>query len=124
VGADRVCAGVRSLPGQLLAKPDDLLLYLRGNRLWAGARAPRPRLERGLALGEIPLDELDHPLPRDVVVAGDLALGASLDDDDGDDQSGLGHVGTSGRGVNDVPRQVSTMSWNQTLPRYNCQAAG
>jgi hypothetical protein len=108
VGADGVRAGVQPLAGQLLAEPDDLILELDGDRPRAGVRTPRPRLERGLTLGLVPGDELADPESGDVVVAGHLALGASLDDDSGDDQSGLGH------GLH-LQQKVSTMS------RDSCQ---
>ena len=53
------------------------------------------RLERGSKAASpsalVALDQLLHPVAGDVVVAGDLALGAALDDDSGDDQPGLGH---------------------------------
>lgn len=42
-------AGVESLPGELLAEPDDLLLDLRRNRVRAGVRASGARLEGRLA---------------------------------------------------------------------------
>lgn len=43
----------------------------------------------GLALDLPAFDQLLDPVPRDVVVAVDLALGASLHHDRRDDQSGL-----------------------------------
>jgi hypothetical protein len=76
VAADGVRAGVQPLPGQLLAKPDDLLLHGGRHRPGAGVRASRARLERRLALREVAPNQLLDPVPGDLVVAGDLALGA------------------------------------------------
>ena len=107
VGADGVRAGVQSLPGQLLAHRDDLILHLRCGRGGAAVRTSRPRLKRRLALDPVARDELMHPIPGHVVVASNLALAAPLHHDSGDDQPGLGHS----RHL----QQVSTMS------RDSCQ---
>ena len=115
MGADGVRTGVQSLPGQLLTEPDDLVLDCGGDRVRAAPRSSRASLVGSLTLGVPAPDQLLDPVPGDVVVAGDLALGASLDDHGGDDESVLGHATTSRRGANYVPRQVPTMSWNQTL---------
>src|SRR3954452_21051974 len=47
----------------------------------------------GLALRVPAFDQRLDPVASDLVVARDVALGASLNDDGGDDQTGLGHRG-------------------------------
>lgn len=80
---------VESLRGKLLAESDDGFLDLDRHRLGTLVRG---RLERGW---KAPLPSAAYRLIScctsrgDAVVAGGLALGASLDDHGGDDQSGL-----------------------------------
>ena len=77
VATDGVGTGVQTPPGQLLAQPNDLVLDRGRDRVRAGVWPSRSRLVRGLTLGEVALDQLLDPVARDVVVAGDLTLGAT-----------------------------------------------
>ena len=101
---------------EALPEADDLLLDLSQRSPPVGEWSPGPGFEPSLPLGVVAGHEFVHPLSGDPVAPGDLALGSP---------STLTAVTTSrpatratspARGVSDVARQVSTMSWNQTLP--------
>jgi hypothetical protein len=103
-------AGLVAVPVEALADRDDLVLELVGGPGRGAHRPPRARSQTGVALGEIPLDEGDHPAAGDPVVPGDLTLGATLDQHRRDHQLRHPHRQRLGSGVNDVPRQLCTMS--------------
>jgi len=68
VPAQGVRAGVQALVGQLLTQPDYQLDRRRRDRGRRAVRTPRPRFERGLALGAVAGDQLadpalGHPIP-------------------------------------------------------------
>jgi hypothetical protein len=86
VGADRLGAGVQALLRQVLAQPDDLVLEVQADRARVGVGSLGPRSERGLAFGFVAVEELLDPVAGDLVVAGDLTLGASLEGDRDDDE--------------------------------------
>jgi hypothetical protein len=94
---------------------DDLVLDLQADRPRVGVRLARPRLERRLPLGLESFDQGLHPKAGDAVVASDRTLGASLHGDGGDHEPGEGHAASKiNRGANYVPRQLPTMSCNQS----------
>ena len=61
VGGDGLRAGVQALLRQRLAEPDDLVLHLQHRPRAGCVRPPRARLERRLALGLEPFDQLSAP---------------------------------------------------------------
>ena len=74
-----VSAGVQALFGELLAEPDDLVLQVEADRARVVVGPAGTGCERGLALELVAVNQLLDPVAGDLVVAGDLALGASLD---------------------------------------------
>ena len=117
-GATRIVSAPASRPflGQLLAQPDDLVLQPRGHRVRAVVRAPRPRL-------------IAPPRPRRRTVAPVAAPSTGTPGNPGPPRSSerpstftaviTSRASDMGapppkRGANYVPRQVPTMSSNQT----------
>jgi hypothetical protein len=76
----------RGVAVELLAQGDDLVLDGLGCALGAFARPPGPGHQPSVALGQEPLNELDHPAAGHPVGAGDLALGPAFDQHRGDHQ--------------------------------------
>jgi len=109
VERDRRRAGLMTVAVELLADRDDPVFDGDRGLLRAAAGPPGPRLQAGVALGEVALDHGDDPPPADLVVPGDSALAALLDQHSRDDQLGHPHRPPLRSGVNDVPRQVCTM---------------
>ena len=91
VPGDRVGASIETGSNELLAEPDHDLDDIIGCGVGSCSRSARSWLERSLALDPVTGDETADPRLRNVVVACDLGLWATLDDDGGDDQSGFGH---------------------------------
>lgn len=85
---NRVRAGVQAVQHEVVADLDDQLdrRGRRGPR--ARVRPSRTRLERSVALDPVAGHELGHPAFRDVVVAGNVALVATFDNDGSDNEAG------------------------------------
>lgn len=86
VAANGVRTGLMTVPDQLLADLDDLVLDLGRGLAGTAARPPRTRLKTGLPFGQVPLHHHDHPAAGHPVLARDRALGPALDQDRGDHQ--------------------------------------
>jgi hypothetical protein len=99
-------AGLVPAPVQLLGDLDDLVLDLDRRAPRTAQRPAGPRFQPGLALGQVPLHQRDHPAAGAPVLAGDLALAAPLDHNSGNDQLWHAHRSPLGSGVNNVPRQL------------------
>lgn len=91
VRGDRRRAGIQAVIDELSAQGDDLVLDRAGVCGGVGARSSRARLESRVAVGLIAEDQLVHPRARQPVGAGDLRLGAPLDEDCGHDQPRMRH---------------------------------
>jgi hypothetical protein len=110
VVSDRVSSGVESAFFEPLSEPNDVFLDFDRDLLRTPTRAPGPGLETCLTSGVIAPNELMDPLPRDAVAPGNVALCSPFHSDRSHHQLAKRHVTPPRRGVNDVPRQVSTMS--------------
>src|ERR1700758_183695 len=97
-------AGVVALFGQRLAQPHDAVFDLGVDRVSMAVRAPGARLKRSGPVGVVTADQLVYPVPRQPVVAGDLAFAAPFEHDGGNDQLRLRH------GRPPTTTEVSTMS--------------
>jgi hypothetical protein len=106
VRGDGRSAGFVPVFVEVLADLDDLVLDITRGPGGLAMRASGSRSKPGLALREISLYQGDDPPARDAIVAGDLALTASLYQHRRDDQLRQPHRSPLGSGVNDVPRQV------------------
>jgi hypothetical protein len=106
--ADRVRSRVEALARQVLAQLDDQLDRGLRQRPGRALRAPRPGLERVVALGPVAGHQLAHPPRRYPIAPGYLSLSAPLDNNRGDDQTGLGHRRAS--------RPTTHQRWTQPFP--------
>ena len=95
---------------EVFADREDLVLELAAGAGGAMPRPPGAGLQTGFAVGEVALDEGDHPAAGQSVVPGDLTLGAPLDQHRRHNELRHPHRSPLGSGVNDVPRQLCTMS--------------
>jgi hypothetical protein len=91
VPGNGVRARVQALPGQLLPQPGDQLHRAAADRRRRGLRAPRPRLERCLALSPVTRYQRIDPRPGHPVRTGHLAHRALLDNDSSDHKPGFRH---------------------------------
>ncbi len=110
LGGDGGRAGLVLVPVEVLADCDDLVLERVGGPGRAPQRPSGAGLQTRLALGQVALDQGDHPAAGDAVVPGHLTSAPTLDQHRGDHQLRHPHRPPPGSGVNDVPRQVCTMS--------------
>jgi hypothetical protein len=62
---DGLRAGVQARPGEVFAQGHDRVFGDLAGALRAGMRAPGPRLERRLTLGQVPGHQDLHPAPGD-----------------------------------------------------------
>lgn len=108
--ADGFGAGVQALFGELFAEPDDLVLQVEADRARVVVGPAGTGCERGLALELVAVNQLLDPVAGDLVVAGDLALGASLDRDRDDYELRERHAAPPRWGANHVAGQVPTIS--------------
>ena len=60
-------------------------------------QVPRNGVAAGVAFEGVAGNQPRYPTLGDLVVAGDLRLGAAFDEDDGDDRAGFRHPWKSGR---------------------------
>jgi hypothetical protein len=127
VERDRRRAGLMAAAVEVLADLDDLVLDLHGGALWAGYRTAGSWLQAGVALGKVALDKGDHPSAGHAVLACDLALAASLDQDGCDHQLRHPHRSPLGSGcercpetaVNDVLNSDTTATARERIPEMN-----
>jgi hypothetical protein len=103
VERDRRRAGVMTAAVEFLADPDDLVLDRHGGPLRAAQRPAGPRLQTGVALGQVALDQGDHPAPGHPVLAGYCALAPSFDQDGCNHQLRHAHRSPLGSGCERCP---------------------
>jgi hypothetical protein len=116
VPGDGLRTGVQAVTGEGFAEPHDPVLHLRIDHVRTAVRPPRAGPVGHLPFSLEAFDQGLHPKPRQPVLTGHLALGTSFHGDSGDHQPGHRHTPTPKikRGVNYVPRQLPTMSCNQS----------
>ena len=100
--------GVQAGIGQLLADPHDQVDHLGQQRGRVGRGAPRAGLECRLALGFVAGLELVDPGAVHAVPGGDLGWGLVVDEQGGDDQTGLRCGLRHGRGSSPAPLSPMT----------------
>jgi len=89
-----VRAGIKALAGEVAAELADQLHGGLGDDGGGTVGASGAGLEGGLALAPEASDEAADPALGDSVSAGNLMLRAALDEDGGDDETGLRHPPT------------------------------
>jgi hypothetical protein len=109
---DLVSAGVVTAGDKPVTNRHDQLDRVVRCLVRRAVRSPRPRLERRVTLGPPASHQLGHPPLRHVVLAGDVNLAATLDDNSGDDKTSFRHPPTS------KPASVPTADGVSHVPRH------
>ena len=94
VKRDRGCTGLMSIAVEFLAQLDDLIFEVFGGTPGAVLAVSVSGLQTGLALGEVALNEGDHPPSRNPVLAGNLTFTTPFDQHGRDHQLRHSHRST------------------------------